>query len=393
MKATWRLLGFAALALILVASATLAFFIATWDADAYRPMLVSRLERLAGRPITLGRISVGFRGGLALAFEELAVASDSPGQLKPALRVEKGYANLKLLPLARKRLEFSSICLLRPTLRINDGEVSLEEVRLEARVVDGRLQIQNLSARLGEGALTLRGAVWMASPPARGVRGEVEFDLQALPLHRLLPPAQPRAPALRGNLSSPQKIQIQAGEGVDGALHLCGVGSLRIEQGRIENLNVLREVFQRLSVLPGLTGRLLERLPESYRKKFEARDTVLEPMALDLRLEGQRLTLQRIRVATEDFELTGEGRIHLSDRALELPALLRIEPELSAALIRSVEELQVLADLEGRLKLPVRVQGKLPRLAVMPDLESIGAGLLAGQVQDWVGGLLKKALE
>ena len=73
--------------------------------------------------------------------------------------------------------------------------------------------------------------------------------------------------------------------------------------------------------------------------------------------------------------------------------MLRIDPELSAAVIRSVQELQPLTDAQGRMELPVVMQGRLPGVTVLPDVQYVASRVVATKAQELLGGLLQRALE
>jgi len=115
-------------------------------------------------------------------------------------------------------------------------------------------------------------------------------------------------------------------------------------------------------------------------------------MSFPVSIEQGKVHFRNLKVATEDFELAGSGLIRLNQSGLEFPAVLRIEPALSAAILRSVEELAALTDSEGRLEIPVQVSGNLPQIEVRPDLEYLASRLVMLKAQDLIGDFLQKAL-
>ena len=62
-------------------------------------------------------------------------------------------------------------------------------------------------------------------------------------------------------------------------------------------------------------------------------------------------------------------------------------------MIKSVNELQTLTDTTGRLKIPVKIQGQVPRVKVVPDVSSVATALVVTKAQDLIGNFLKKTLE
>jgi hypothetical protein len=261
-------------------------------------------------------------------------------------------------------------------------EVTVEDLTLRARMEGERLELTRLTGRMAGGILSVRGIVGgLASDPD----AHLQLSAERLPLEALWPgPAPgPGQPRLVGQLSATAELRWTRDR-------MVGSGVIRIERPRLENLNVIREVFDRLTILPGVTERLLARLPDSYRQKMLERDTRLEPVELRVVAQGDEIAWEQLRIASDTFEVLGSGAANLRTGQLRFPAQIRLEPALSAALIRSVEELELLADEEGRLSLPIVFDGILPRVAVGPDLEQVAQRLFLSKGMALVGRLLEK---
>ena len=91
-------------ALILAGLVILGVFLATFDADRYRPLLVNRLEQALGKPVRLEGVSLGWRGGIALQFKGFTVFEDAAAQGEPLIQVETAGALVHLWPLLRKEV-------------------------------------------------------------------------------------------------------------------------------------------------------------------------------------------------------------------------------------------------------------------------------------------------
>ncbi len=548
--------------------AGLAVFLATFDADRYRPMLVSKVEAALGKPIRLDRLALRWRGGLALELKHLAIYPEAPAQGEPAIHIDTVSAVIRLLPLLRREVQVASLLLDHPRLRLRrdaQGQINLlglgaiaapvsasgktatvgtEPVSFNVdslRVHDGLLHwtdamasppldldIQALDATLTHLSMTrpidvrVRAALLSdrqnlslsgrVHPPANtqppfleAVRLEMDLNhLKTADLSRLLPileslelregvagnllvvidrlrldpeglagltaqihltggriplahaasplenvtldasaeagrltlkrfstnvangtvlitgsadhlETQPQATfqatidhvalgtllprrgptetQLRGRLS----VSFQgAFEGVAWpqiAHTLSGQGRLLLKDGSVANVNIVQEVFRRLSVLPGLLEMLQARLPESYQAKLNTRDTVfLQPIELSVTAQNGWLAFKEFHVATDTVQMSGTGRLGL-DGTLNCDTMLWIGPELSAAIIKSVHELQYLVDAHGRLQLPVVIQGSLPRIVVLPDVQYVASRLVATKAEELLGNLFQRILE
>ncbi|MBI3323248.1 MAG: AsmA family protein [Candidatus Omnitrophica bacterium] len=559
-------------ALAALGAAALAVFLARFDADRFRPAVIQKMEAELGRPVRLGRISLGWRRGIALELPGLAIYPGPEPEGEPAVRVERVFAVLKVFPLLRGDVQLATLSLIGPSVHVvrtpagsidvegvtplparpapaaaaqakptpsaparphsfliryfelkegrirftdlsaqpplelelrdvelgvtnispsrpadfegrltlfsgrpnvrakgritppaagrpgllesfrletdladlrveevrrlfpafREGELGkevegklvavvdrlvldpdgigsaeaqirlsgggmqparmaapLKELEFEAVVRGGKLALNAFSGKVGQGSFSARGNVQgLAAQPVGTIQGKAE----GLALEELLAPGGPGEPALRGRFSGSLSGDFQGKSWPEISRSLGGEGRIRLENGILSDMNLLREVFDRLTLIPGLTATLLARLPDSYRRKLSARDTRFEPIELSGAAKGGVLSFRDARVATDSFTLTGSGQLDLEGN-LQFPARVEIEPQLSAALIGSVEELRYLADGEGRVVIPIILQGKLPRVSAIPDLGYVAAQLAASKGQELIGELLQKVFE
>ena len=434
--------------LCVLLAAGIIIFLVTFDADRYRPMLVSKLQEAIGRPVTLQRLSLGWRHGIALQLQGLSIAEPGAQGGEPSLQLESASALVRLVPLLRKELEMSSIVLTRPrvhiarddrgrlnlfgvaavagptaaaaptpgspvafnitSFHIDDGTLhwsdALTNPPMELRVKRVDLTVHHIA--LGKPMdVDLKGAVGAearnlhfvgrVTPPASTHPGSVEqahLTLERLPLDQVLPPARPGEPQLRGTLTVDVQGGVRTLEPTQMAQAIFGRGRLKLDEAMIANLNVLRTVFEKFSMIPGLMDTLQARLPPTYQSKLAAQDTVFSPLDLSLQVEDGTLRFDELRVRADGFELDGSGRVGL-DRTVNIRSTLRIEPSLSQALIAGVQELQALTNAEGRMEIPLVIQGQASRIAVSPDLHYIASKVVVTKVEDLLSHYLQKAIE
>jgi len=434
-------LGVAGVALVLL----------TFDADRYRPQLVSRLQETLGTPVTLGRLSLGWQGGIAIRLDDLSVGASGPASTEPLMQVESASAVVRLRPLLRKQVQVASVVLRRPRIhvmrdaqgainliglqaaaapaaasgqtatvgdstvsiniasfRIEDGElhwtdaaarpptdVRLSKVDLVVRdIAPGRPMTVELKGALGAEAENVRlsGRLTLPSETQTGSVEQVTATITDLSLEQVLAPARADEPRLEGKVTGTLEGRVPTLDPQQLGRALSGRGRLALAQAKVANLNVLREVFGRLSILPGLVEALEAHLPDLYREKLEATDTVLAPIDVAFQLQDGSLRFDALELGTDAFELTGSGRVGL-DRSVQIRSTLRIEPALSAALIKGVHELQGLANAQGQMEIPVTIQGRAPQLAVLPDVDYVASKLIVTTVGNLLEGFLRKALE
>ena len=430
--------------LLALAVIALTAFVLTFDADRYRPLVAGKMEEALGRAVRLSHISLGWRQGLALRLDGLAVYDTPAAVGEPAVQVESASAVVRLAPLLRRELQVGAIVLTHPRIAATrDAQGRINLLGLAAvgapaaaahqqptrspvtfsvdsfRIVDGvvrwtdamahppvdiRLNRVNLTVTdiaAGEpmdvrltGALAdetpnleLRGRF---VPPIAGRPGsldQVRVSLTRVALEALTPAAQAGEPQLYGNVS----LTLEGGIGslTPEALlkSLSGAGSISLDQGGVRNLNLLRAVFERFAMLPGLVDLLMERLPAGYREALAQPDTPFKPVTMRVQAEQGVLRLPEFSAGTDRFALTGSGTVAF-DGTVQMQTLLRIEPTFTALLAKTVSELQALANASGELELPVAIQGKIPHVRPAPDMPYVASRLIAHAATDLLGGLL-----
>lgn len=284
---------------------------------------------------------------------------------------------------AKVRLEHGKI-------RLKALKSPIEDISADALVSAAMIKIQKLTANLAGGTVEGQGAVNMTDP----LKPAAAFDVKAgkLLIEELAPAPKKAAPQMKGSLSLAVRGNLTGQTSGEITKALSAEGTATVEQGVITDMNILREVFQKISVIPGLVQRLLARLPEDYKKKLSEKDTKLDTIQIPFSVRNGTVTLPQINVATDSFQLRGSGAYGLDQGAVGGVALLAIDKELSAAMIRSVEELQFLANTKGELQIPLSIQGNVPQVTVMPDLQAVASKIATQKATDMLSGYLEKAL-
>jgi hypothetical protein len=239
--------------------------------------------------------------------------------------------------------------------------------------------------------ISLRGRLTLPGPGQHGSLRDVELSVAQLPLDNILPPPPAGQPALYGTLTTTFQGDLTSLEPREIIRAISGDGRVQLSDAVIKDVNILREVFAKLSMLPGLVERLQARLPQEYQAKFAMKDTVLGPVDLPVRLAAGTLQMDTLAVSTETFTLTGSGRVGL-DGAVNIRSMLRIDPALSEAIVRSVSELQALNLAAGQMEIPLVIQGQAPQIAVAPDMNYIASKVITTKAADLLGDLLRKSL-
>ena len=103
--------------ILICAAAGLAIFIATFDADRYRPMAIKKISEALGAPVEMGRLSLAWKNGLALRVENLTVYTDGSKKVKSLLLPDASIV-VRILPLLHKEVQIASVSLMKPAVRL-----------------------------------------------------------------------------------------------------------------------------------------------------------------------------------------------------------------------------------------------------------------------------------
>ncbi len=218
----------------------------------------------------------------------------------------------------------------------------------------------------------------------------LDLDLKKLNCANLIPQSKSEV-KVEGFLSGNYQL---SGEGLSSETIfnlLKGQGTFSLESGKLKNINVLKEVFQKMSVIPGLAEDLEQNLSETYKEKLKATDTIIKENQFITSVQGRNLNIEEFRVSTDSFELRGEGALDL-ERQIKLRAALQILPELSTAMVQTVEELDFIRESNGRITFPVVIQGQIPQLSYRPDVEYLGQNIFKNRGKQELKKLLGDVL-
>ncbi len=254
----------------------------------------------------------------------------------------------------------------------------LEQININVLARAGEIKASHFQAALAGGSIQGQADVNLKTPKPLIT---VAAEFQKLSAERLLEaPADPSSPQLKGILSGMFKGTMLGTQRTEILQSMNGEGQINLNNGVVLNLNILRDVFRKLSMIPGILDKLRGRLPEGYEEKINARDTYLQNTQLPYVVKQGMLVMNQMNVQSDTFALQGGGSLGLVQNNLSAQLHLIVEPELSQALMRTIYELQALADQSGVLVIPLNVNGRLPQISVLPDLQYIASRIAVTKI-------------
>lgn len=168
---------------------------------------------------------------------------------------------------------------------------------------------------------------------------------------------------------------------------LVGGGRIELASGRVKDVNIAEALLEGLTGIPGLSGLISPRVRSRHPALFETGDTPFEDMAGEFSIADGRMTSRDLTLRAEDFSLHGRAEIGL-DRSLDTRATFEASEELTATLISEVDAVKYLRGSSGRVQIPFRLRGVLPRVRPEPDADFVRAALERAIVQEILPGIL-----
>ena len=124
----FKITGIAALVFILFFAGAVVWIKLFFPVDKVRRLVESTIEETTGRECSVGQVGVSFRWGFAVNLSRIEVASH-PDETSPYFfRTDNLYLRFRLLPLLMRRVEVTSLSVLRPEIylvRDKDGSLNL----------------------------------------------------------------------------------------------------------------------------------------------------------------------------------------------------------------------------------------------------------------------------
>jgi hypothetical protein len=207
-------------------------------------------------------------------------------------------------------------------------------------------------------------------------------DIEGMKIQNLLD--QKKSPVkVEGIVSGQVKVQ---GEGISPESLKSGLSAaadMLIARPKLKDLNVLRAVLDKISIIPGISQSIEAGLPERFRQKLVQQDTSFSDIKLPLSVEKGLIVIKDVTIAGDEF--TFRGRVESGfDAAYSLEGSFLIEQELSAAIVAAVPQIQYLLDESGRIFIPLKVSGKAGQVDFKVDAVYIGKRLLENQAKQQI---------
>jgi len=279
-----------------------------------------------------------------------------------------------------------------------DAEISLGEGLLQ------ELSYQNLNGviewrpdNLGVKDLTFQALGGSFKGSGTWERGNGQYPnftftphIRGMDLKELLSHVSPEfGDGVQGSLNLEAKLEGSGNSWESVKRTLKGQGHAEIIKGALKDLNLVKRVLTRVTGLPGIGTLISSNLSPRYARIFERRDTPFDTLEATFTVNKGRIVSKDLLMATPDYLIQAKGWVGL-ESSMRWNATLALSTPLTKELMQKHKNVRYLVDSQGRLGVPFRLAGNLPRVQTKPDIkrlaELIHRGLLQKGGAETMGG-------
>jgi uncharacterized protein involved in outer membrane biogenesis len=265
---------------------------------------------------------------------------------------------------------------------------SLEDMRATFTLTEDLVDLKDFSFKVNGGTVTTTAKVrdYLKAPD---ISAEVKTD--AVALGPLMPKFDENV-SFDGALSLQSAVKTKAGADGDFVKPLTGTGNVAVANGRLVNLNVLKMILDKISIIPNMYETVQSKIPAKYQDQLSRNDTIFQALTTKFHIENAKVVVDEALCQSDTFSLEAAGNVGFDQQA-EFTATVFIPKDLSASLIEGSQELSGLKDLDGRIRIPLtKYEGPVAKMMLYPDIGYIGKNIATQKGTDELKKVIYKAL-
>jgi uncharacterized protein YhdP len=265
---------------------------------------------------------------------------------------------------------------LQATLRSSDGslrDVDYQALAATLDVQDHVVSFDTLSLRAFDGSYDGGGRYDMRD--AKTPTFDSRAAIRGMDLQRMLTTHAPgAAKKVEGRLDADLALT-GAGQGWETIQKtLAGHGRVDVKDGVLTDVNLAEQVLASVTGVPGLSQFISPRVRSTYPAVFSTGDTKFDKLGGSVQIVNGVARSDNLTLEARDYAMRGKGTFAL-DNELDVTATLVASKQLSDAIVADVREVKYIENDQGKVAIPFRLTGTLPRVQPKPDIASLTRSL------------------
>jgi len=272
-------------------------------------------------------------------------------------------------------------------LQFKEMASPIKDAKMHLNFTSNKIIMDKTSLFIGQGVINATGII---DDYLVGQEYSLEADAKNLAIQGLI--VQDKSPVkVEGLASGKMKLKGQGFSPQALKSTLSGEGDVSVTQAKLRNINVLRTVLDKISVIPVLAQKVEGGLPERFKQKLEDKDTALSDIKLPVILSNGQLVVNNAVIGADEFIFDGSGEVGF-DTAYTVEGSFLIPQELSASMVAQVPELQYLLNTDNQIYIPLKISGRAGQPNFIVDSGYITKQLLINQAKQQLLKALDKAV-
>jgi AsmA protein len=154
---------------------------------------------------------------------------------------------------------------------------------------------------------------------------------------------------------------------------LAGSLALRMDDGALEQVNLLDTLVGRLVSDPGLGTLMASSLRAAAPEALSGNRTEIQDLALGFDVAGGTFTSKELKLDASHFAVTGAGKVGI-DGSVSGSGTFLLSEAISKKLVQKTDALSALQAEGGRVAIPIGIGGTTSAMSLRPDLSALAAG-------------------
>lgn len=144
-----------------------------------------------------------------------------------------------------------------------------------------------------------------------------------------------------------------------------------VRDGMLKNINLAAATLSKIENLPFVQGALSTHVPPEFQAMLRNPNTPIKSLQAQASIRDGVVSLQSMTLESTEFSLESNGTMKLVDGGLNLTATISFSQKLSSGLADRVKELRRVLAKDGRLVIPLAIQGTTSKPIVLPNVQKI----------------------
>lgn len=249
----------------------------------------------------------------------------------------------------------------------NIAKASFKDLNAAAVLEGKRLNIQSFKVAIFNGNVAGSGTAMLEQPP------EFSLTLNAnnVDIQQALAVQDPKSAAMfRGNVDAQFQVSGSGTNFDEIKPTLKGSGNAAVRDGKLVGVNLVVIALAKTKGIPEIGDLIPSGVMKRHPELFNNPDTDITRASLTFTLQGIRISTRDLLVQAVDYGMKAAGWFDM-DLNVDLNGHALLTRKFSQEIIDEKKNVVYLTNEDGEVDIPLRIQGKLPKPNVSPDLATM----------------------